>query len=126
MVKDLTKLYSKNNIRAVLVPFINDMADQMAKSDMIISRAGASAVMEIMTVGRPAILVPLTVNPDQLANAKLFESKGGGVVIEQKDFCPRSLNNVIENWFENPEKMKKMASKIKTENKAVENILKVL
>ncbi len=123
-INGLRKFYEKNDIRAALVPFINDMADQMAKSHLIIGRSGASTLVEIMTVGRPAILVPLMINPDQLANAKSFEKIGGGITIEQSKFTPKFLEKTLSDLFSNPTKMNNMAKRAKTENHAVENIVK--
>lgn len=44
--------------RASVQPFIDDMAAALAAADIVIGRAGASAVAEICAVGRPSLLVP--------------------------------------------------------------------
>ena len=71
-VARLQKFYADNKIRANVLSFVHDMAARIIDADLVIGRSGASTVVELQTVGRPAILVPLGINPDQAANAAAF------------------------------------------------------
>lgn len=121
-VARLQKFYADNKIRANVLSFIHDMAACIIDADIIIGRSGASTVVELQTVGRPAILVPLNINPDQAANAAAFASNGGGFAIEQSKFTARWLTATLNELFDNPSRLDKMAAKAYVQNLAVEKI----
>lgn len=65
-----------------VVPFLHDVAAEMAAADLVISRAGAITVAEICAAGRAALLVPLALaGGHQLSNAHRLESSGGARVL---------------------------------------------
>ncbi|MDR1696833.1 MAG: UDP-N-acetylglucosamine--N-acetylmuramyl-(pentapeptide) pyrophosphoryl-undecaprenol N-acetylglucosamine transferase [Rickettsiales bacterium] len=116
--------YEKIGVRASVVPFIRDMAETMASSSIVISRAGASTIAELQALGRPAILVPLEINPDQVANAAVLAKQGGAIVARSREFTPKWLSATLTELFENPARLEKMAARAKLPNTAVENIIK--
>lgn len=118
-VARLQKFYTDNKIRANVLSFVHDMATTIADAHLIIGRAGASTVVELETIGRPAILVPLTINPDQAANAENFASLGAGFAIEQSKFTAKWLSATLTELFENPARLSKMATKARVPNNAV-------
>ncbi|MBE6461280.1 MAG: UDP-N-acetylglucosamine--N-acetylmuramyl-(pentapeptide) pyrophosphoryl-undecaprenol N-acetylglucosamine transferase [Alphaproteobacteria bacterium] len=118
-VARLQKFYADNKIHANVLSFIHDMAAAIAGADLVIGRSGASTVVELQTIGRPAILVPLGINPDQAANAASFAKTGGGLSQEQSKFTPRWLSSTLSDLFDNPSKLAKMASKALVPNNAV-------
>ena len=69
----------------------------MAKSHLVVGRAGASTVAELTVVGRPGLLVPLphALDNDQLNNARRLAESGGGWCIEQKDLTPERLSSEV-------------------------------
>ena len=121
-VARLQKIYAENKIRANVLSFIHDMAGAIAGADLVIGRSGASTVVELETIGRPAILVPLNINPDQAANAASFARMGGGFAIPQEKFTPRWLVATLTELFDNPMRLEKMAKKSLVENNAVKII----
>lgn len=121
-VARLQKIYAENKIRANVLSFIHDMAGAIAGADLVIGRSGASTVVELETIGRPAILVPLNINPDQAANAASFARMGGGFAIPQEKFTPRWLAATLTELFDNPMRLEKMAKKSLVENNAVKII----
>lgn len=121
-VKRLQKFYADNKIHANVLSFIRDMADAISGADLIIGRSGASTVIEIATIGRPAIFVPLGINPDQAANAENFAKTGGGFAIAQDKFTAKWLTATLTDLFENPSRLAKMANNAKIENRAAETI----
>ncbi len=125
-VERLQRFYAENKIRANVLSFIHDMAGAIAGADLIIGRSGASTVVELQTVGRPAIFVPLNINPDQAANAASFAKTGGGFAVEQSKFTPRWLASTLSELFENPSRLEKMAQKAYVENNAVTTIADVV
>ena len=121
-VARLQRFYAGNAIKANVLPFINDMAGEITAADLVIGRSGASTVVELQTVGRSAILVPLGVNPDQAANAESFAASGGGIAVAQSKFSEKWLSATLCELFENPARLKKMAGKAKVPNDAVNKI----
>lgn len=79
------------------------------KSDIIITRAGANTLSEIMVIKRPAIIIPIpwTAFDEQLQNAKKVVESGIGVLVEEKDLNPQYLIARIEFVVKNWEKMVK-------------------
>lgn len=74
------------------------MADQMTKASVIVSRAGAQAIAEMQAVGAKAILIPLpkaVSRGDQIDNAKKAQKQGWATVIEEKDLNPQKLLKAI-------------------------------
>ncbi|MCM1294754.1 MAG: UDP-N-acetylglucosamine--N-acetylmuramyl-(pentapeptide) pyrophosphoryl-undecaprenol N-acetylglucosamine transferase [Muribaculaceae bacterium] len=121
-VARLQKFYADNKIRANVLSFVHDMAGAIVNSDLVIGRSGASTVVELQTIGRPAIFVPLAINPDQAANAENFVSNGGGFAIPQDKFTPRWLAATLTDLFDNPARLEKMAQKAVVPNLATEKI----
>jgi UDP-N-acetylglucosamine--N-acetylmuramyl-(pentapeptide) pyrophosphoryl-undecaprenol N-acetylglucosamine transferase len=71
--------------KARVVPFLDDVAGEMARADVIIARSGAGTVAEIAAVGRPALLVPFPFAADdhQAKNAQALERAGGAICVRQ-------------------------------------------
>jgi UDP-N-acetylglucosamine--N-acetylmuramyl-(pentapeptide) pyrophosphoryl-undecaprenol N-acetylglucosamine transferase len=97
---------------------------------LVISRAGAGSIFEILANGLPSILVPLpeSAQNHQRENAYIIEDCGAALVIEQSNFRPHFLMKKLHMFFSHPETLKKMrekAEKISIPNSA-EIIAKIL
>lgn len=92
-IEELKANYGKVAVTVEAVPFIDDMASVIAKADVVICRAGALTVAELMSVGAAAILVPFkaAVDDHQTQNARHLTEKGAGILISQDDFTPDRL-----------------------------------
>ena len=121
-VEKLQRFYAEHKIHANVLSFIRDMSSAIVDADLVIGRSGASTVVELETIGRPAILVPLNINPDQAANAAAFEKLGGGFAVAQDKFSSKWLSSTMDELFENPARLDKMAKKSYVENLAVKKI----
>lgn len=121
-VEKLQRFYAEHKIHANVLSFIRDMATAIRDADLVIGRSGASTVIELETVGRAAILVPLNINPDQAANAASFAKLGGGFAIEQSKFTEKWLASTLTELFDNPTRLEKMAKKSLVENLAAQKI----
>jgi UDP-N-acetylglucosamine--N-acetylmuramyl-(pentapeptide) pyrophosphoryl-undecaprenol N-acetylglucosamine transferase len=69
--------------RVVVRPYLHDMADAYAAADLVLARAGASTLGELIATGRPAVLVPYphAAEDHQTANARHIEETGAAVVV---------------------------------------------
>lgn len=84
--------------------FVEGIEHFYACADIIVSRAGATTVAEIIALKKRNILIPLTTTAsrgDQLENAALREKQGLSRVIREEDLKPEHLANVIEEMFAN-------------------------
>lgn len=83
------------------VPFSDQMHILMSAANLVISRAGAGSIAEIVRCRVPSILVPYPYAADQhqLANANYLEAKGGGVVCLEQDMNDKLLFEVREVMF---------------------------
>jgi len=71
----------------------NELKDIFAMADIVVSRAGANAICELLALHKPNILIPLPSSSsrgDQLLNAKSFESQGFSIVIDE-DYLTENL-----------------------------------
>lgn len=78
--------------------------DVMALADVVVSRAGANALFELLTLRKPNILIPLPLaqsRGDQLENAELAETQGWSKVLPQEYCTPDSLLETIESVTKN-------------------------
>ena len=125
-VLKLQRFYADNRIHANVLSFVRDMATAIIDADVVIGRSGASTVVELETIGRPAVLVPLAINPDQAANAESYAKLGGGFVIAQDKLSVKWLSSTLDDLFENPVRLDKMAMKSFVPNTAVEKIVETV
>jgi UDP-N-acetylglucosamine--N-acetylmuramyl-(pentapeptide) pyrophosphoryl-undecaprenol N-acetylglucosamine transferase len=72
-------------VRAVFLPFCDRMAELLSAADLVVSRAGAGTLAELVRCETPAVLIPYphAASDHQRANARFFERQGGGIVVEQ-------------------------------------------
>jgi UDP-N-acetylglucosamine--N-acetylmuramyl-(pentapeptide) pyrophosphoryl-undecaprenol N-acetylglucosamine transferase len=83
-----------------------ELPDLFAAADLIISRAGANSICELLALHKPNILIPLSRNAsrgDQILNARSFEKQGFSYVIEEEDVTPESLTAAISHVHEHAE-----------------------
>ena len=88
--EDMTAELSKRGVavsKEEIRPYIDDMPVVMAAADLVICRAGASTIGELMALGKPAILVPspFVAANHQYKNAKVLADRGGIELAEEKD-----------------------------------------
>ncbi len=99
-----------------LEPLLNDMLSVLKKTDLIITRAGASTIAEITAIGVPSIMIPspYVTHNHQEKNAKVLEDVGASVVIKEKELTKELLLNTIDNILSNDDKLKSMSSNAKS------------
>lgn len=101
----------------------DELNDIFAASDVVISRAGANAICELLALSKPHLLIPLSANAsrgDQILNAKSFKKQGFSEVLEEENMTRDTLCENINKVYDNREsyinKMKKssMSNPIET------------
>lgn len=82
----------------------NELKDLFAIADLVISRAGANAICELLALQKPNLLIPLpskSSRGDQLLNARSFESQGYSVVLEEEALTKEFLISEIHKLYSN-------------------------
>lgn len=80
----------------------NELKDLFALADVVISRAGANAICELLALHKPTLLIPLSVKAsrgDQILNARSFERQGYSMVLEEEELTASSLLNAIQKLY---------------------------
>ncbi|MGA3291977.1 MAG: UDP-N-acetylglucosamine--N-acetylmuramyl-(pentapeptide) pyrophosphoryl-undecaprenol N-acetylglucosamine transferase [Candidatus Microgenomates bacterium] len=106
-----------------------DVAKIYAKTDIVVGRAGANTVSEIMTVKRPAILIPLSISfmDEQTRNARIAKKWGIAEIISQSNLSPEVLFKEIENLITHySEIVNKVKSKDGPDKEASKKIVSLL
>ena len=84
----------------------DELKDLFALTDIVISRAGANAICELLALHKPNLLIPLSANAsrgDQILNARSFERQGDSVVLEEEELNKQVLLDSILRLYENRE-----------------------
>lgn len=79
-----------------------ELKDIFAIADVVISRAGANAICELLALNKPNILIPLpssTSRGDQLLNARSFETQGFSIVINEEDLDEDVLVEKVQELY---------------------------
>lgn len=89
-----------------------ELADLYAITDLVIGRAGAGTISELAYLGLPSILIPLpgTWGDEQRKNARVLESVGGAVYLEQSVATPERLLAEIRDLILWPDRLREMAA----------------
>ncbi len=84
--------------------FEKDMGTALTAADVIVSRAGASAITEIAAFGKPSILIPLpeAANGHQLENASVYGETGAAIIMEEPNLLPNLFIGQLRKLFETP------------------------
>jgi UDP-N-acetylglucosamine--N-acetylmuramyl-(pentapeptide) pyrophosphoryl-undecaprenol N-acetylglucosamine transferase len=100
---------------ARVVPYLDPIADEIAASDLVVSRAGAMTIGELAAIGRAAILVPFAAatNNHQELNARVVEKAGGAVVLTEFELSPERLAGVISEILADPQRAERMGAAAK-------------
>ncbi len=102
-----------------------ELSDLMAAADIMISRAGANAICEILALRKPNILIPLSAQAsrgDQILNAASFEKAGYSIVIQEEDVTDDKLLNAVHQAYDKREEYIK-AMKRSQLNNSIEKIV---
>ena len=105
--------YAARGVRSWVASYLVEMDAAYAQADLVIARAGASTIAELARCGKPAILIPYPhAGGHQMANARIVESAGGGVVIEEREATADQLLRFIRLLLPDQQLCAEMGSQI--------------
>lgn len=105
-----------------------ELSDLMDAADIVISRAGANAICEILALRKPNILIPLSAaasRGDQILNAASFEKQGFSYVIKEEDLNGSVLENAVETVYAKRDSYTDTMTKSKL-NDSIETIINLI
>jgi len=111
-VQEAREAYQKVDVSARVEPFIDDMAAVYGWADVVICRAGALTVSELMAAGVASILVPLphAVDDHQYANGETLSQAEAGVLVRQSQWEAQQIANTLLQWSQQRQQLQTMAS----------------
>ena len=80
----------------------SELKDLFALADIVISRAGANAICELLALKKPSLLIPLSAaasRGDQILNARSFEKQGFSMVLEEEAITDETLLQAIHSLY---------------------------
>lgn len=81
-----------------------EMKDVLAMADLVISRAGANAICELLALHKPNLLIPLSAEAsrgDQILNAESFEKQDFSMVLQESETTPEVLTEAVKELYRN-------------------------
>ncbi|MGO5092131.1 undecaprenyldiphospho-muramoylpentapeptide beta-N-acetylglucosaminyltransferase [Clostridium sporogenes] len=109
--------------------YVNEeLPDLMKASDLVISRAGANVIYELLALKKPNLLIPLSKKSsrgDQILNAASFKKSGYSLVLQEEDVTDKTLLEKLNYLYENRNSYINNMSKSKM-NDGVKNITELI
>ena len=106
----------KNSLHseAKIEPFIENMAEAYAWADLVISRAGAMTISELIASNSLAILIPFpyAIDNHQKINAEILSKNEAGILLEEENLNPEAIDREIEALSK--DKLHEMAKKLES------------
>ncbi len=105
-----------------------ELADLFALCELVVSRAGANAICELLALRKPTLLIPLSAKAsrgDQVLNARSFERQGFSMVLEEEQLTERSFLSAISTLSERRQSYVKAMEQC-PQSDAIDKILELL
>lgn len=112
---DVGEQYEQLGLSAYnIAPFFGNVAGLLESAHLVISRAGALSLAEIIVTKRPALFVPLPTAKDdhQRMNAELVTDVGGGWMMLQDEATPETVTEFLQDILEHPEKLNQASERL--------------
>ncbi len=94
-----------------VMPFIEDIAKAYSWADLVVCRAGASSIAELIAIGKPSILIPFphATHNHQAHNAQFLVNEGAALVIHEKDIWTTDVVKVIIDLFKDRNRIEEIS-----------------
>lgn len=82
----------------------DDLPDFFAMADIVVSRAGATSIFELLALKKPNLLIPYSLaasRGDQIINAKSFQKQGFSEVLDESAATPEKFMSLIKSIYQN-------------------------
>ena len=95
-------------VDATVRPFFDDMGARLRDAHLVITRAGATTAADLLTMGRPAVLVPIPQGgsrDEQRRNAETLAAAGVGWCLPESELTPEGLSALLAEAFASPTRL---------------------
>ncbi|MBT6441277.1 MAG: undecaprenyldiphospho-muramoylpentapeptide beta-N-acetylglucosaminyltransferase [Alphaproteobacteria bacterium] len=112
--------YDAADISASLATYFDNMPERLSAAHLVIARAGASTISELMAAGRPALLIPYPHATDdhQTENANSVAAAGASWCIPEPEFTVEFVIDELRRFLQQPNVLKEAATNTKSLRKA--------
>lgn len=111
---EVMKYHYPDNVK--IIPFYEGLTSVMKKTDVMVSRAGASTLSEIIALEVPSILIPspYVANNHQYLNALDLVNKNSALMIEEKDLTQGVLSKAVDELINDEIKIKEFKKNLRS------------
>lgn len=112
VMEDIEKGIYEVGENVTILGYLKDMPNYLAAADLVVSRAGASTINEIIASKAPSVIIPSpnVANDHQLLNAQLMDKYGMGVVMKEIDLNEELITHTIMDFYKDRTKLDIMRS----------------
>ena len=109
----VAEAYTRHGVTAQVSEFIEDMADALAWSDLVVCRAGAMTVAEVCAAGAAALFVPFphAVGDHQTANARHLADRQAALLVAERDLQADALADRLTDLAQNRHRLHELAQR---------------
>jgi len=112
--EDVFTRYRASGIEACVYDFVEDIGSAYAPSDLVISRAGATAIFEIAALGIPARMIPYRfAGGHQYFNAAVLAKAGGTVIMREEGLTSQMLKDKVFGLIRDKDALRAMSEAAK-------------
>jgi UDP-N-acetylglucosamine--N-acetylmuramyl-(pentapeptide) pyrophosphoryl-undecaprenol N-acetylglucosamine transferase len=103
--------YRSAGVLGEVIPFIDNMAAEYGKADLIVCRAGATTIAEVTATGKGCIFIPFphAVDDHQRRNAEALLKERAGFMLLERELSGESLGQLILDLVKDPERIAEVA-----------------
>jgi UDP-N-acetylglucosamine--N-acetylmuramyl-(pentapeptide) pyrophosphoryl-undecaprenol N-acetylglucosamine transferase len=111
--KSVRVAYEQAGARAEVAAFFSGMGKAYGRAHLIICRAGAGTLTEVLAAGRAAVCVPypFAAGDHQTANARSLAEAGVALLVLDEEFSGERAAGIISQFMDQPEKLRQMETK---------------
>ena len=108
-------VYAAKEWKAAVFPFFETMGICYGAADMVVSRAGASTIAEIIANGMASILIPIpqSLRDHQRKNAQILTDRGAACLLDQGQLTASAFSTVVKSFQRDPIKLERMKRAVK-------------
>ena len=103
--------YATEDVEAMVLPFIHDMAAAYEWADLALCRAGATSLAELAATGTPSVLVPFhyAAHDHQTGNARAMRNAGGALLVPESEMEELNMSEMILSLLNDHERLRMMS-----------------
>lgn len=113
--RDCERIYREEGIDSQVIEFIDNMKEVYEKATLVVSRAGATTIFELMVAGKPALFIPYPKATDnhQYYNAKAIVERGGGFLMLEGELDSVKLARFLSDILKDEKTLKEKSSSMR-------------